>query len=159
MNDIITLPSCPNPKVPPVTHPFRVGKSLQLRFNDIDMLGHINNGAYLQFLDLGKLEYFKTVLPSRFSLNDIYVVVVNVNCSFFSPGYMDEPLAVYTACTHLSQRSLILDQRVVNTATGDVKCVAQTVMAGFDPHTLKGIELDAEWAEEIAKFENLERKL
>ena len=32
---------------------------VQLRFNDADALGHINNSVYFSFYDLGKTEYFK----------------------------------------------------------------------------------------------------
>lgn len=159
MKEILSLPQSPNPKVPPLAHPFRVMTPVQTRFNDIDILGHINNAVYFQFLDLGKIEYFKTVLPDKFNLNNIYVVIVNVNCNFFSPGFLEEELAVYTACIRISRRSLTLEQRIINTRTGDVKCVAETVMAGFDPATNKGLELDNEWADEMAEFENIQRNL
>ena len=157
MTEILNLPQSPNPKVPPVAHPFRVCTPVQTRFNDIDILGHINNSVYFQFLDLGKIEYFKTVLPEKFTLHNINVVIVNVNCNFFSPGFMDEPLAVYTSCFRISRRSLTLEQRIINSRTGDVKCIAETVMAGFDPATNKGMELVNEWADSMAKFENIQR--
>ena len=34
---------------------------VQLRFNDTDALGHVNNSTYFSFYDLGKSEYFAAV--------------------------------------------------------------------------------------------------
>ena len=34
---------------------------VQLRFNDIDALGHVNNSIYFTFYDLGKARYFEEV--------------------------------------------------------------------------------------------------
>ena len=39
-------------------YPFKRSTSVQLRFNDIDALGHVNNSVYFQFFDLAKTEYF-----------------------------------------------------------------------------------------------------
>ena len=38
---------------------FRHTLPLQLRFNDIDLLGHVNNSVYFSFYDLGKARYFE----------------------------------------------------------------------------------------------------
>ena len=40
-------------------YPFKCSTPLQLRFNDVDALGHVNNSVYFQFFDLGKTQYFK----------------------------------------------------------------------------------------------------
>lgn len=82
------------------------------------------------------------------------MVIVNINVNFFSPAYFREPLAVATACIKISRRSFILEQRVVNPLTGDVKCVAETVMASFDPATATSPELDATWVESLRRYES-----
>ena len=38
---------------------------LQLRFNDIDALGHVNNSVYFTFYDLGKARYFEEIKQKR----------------------------------------------------------------------------------------------
>ena len=40
---------------------FKHSVPVQLRFNDADALGHVNNSVYFTFYDLGKTEYFKAV--------------------------------------------------------------------------------------------------
>ena len=57
----IEIPSCPNPKVPAPVAPFHHSLEAQLRFNDVDIFGHINNSVYLQLLDLAKVRYFEEI--------------------------------------------------------------------------------------------------
>ncbi len=150
----IQLPPCNNPKVPQAGHPFRHIIDVQTRFNDFDLLGHLNNSVYLQFMDLAKVSYFEAVTGAPLDIKGPGVVIVNINVNFFSPAYFREPLAVATACIKISRRSFILEQRVVNPLTGDVKCVAETVMASFDPATATSPELDAAWVESLRRYES-----
>lgn len=149
----ITYPASTNPRVPEAAQPFRHVTPIQIRFNDIDMIGHINNNAYLEYMDLGKTAYFNAIKPDLVDWKHINVVIVNINCDFFSPGYIKEPIAVLTTVTSISQRSVKLEQRIINMETGDVKCIGHTVMAGFDPKTAQGAEIDSEWVKAICDFE------
>ena len=156
MRQPIELPPCGNPKVPVAEHPFYHSQELQMRFNDIDMVGHLNNAIYLQFMDLGKATYFREAIQDRVDWHNVPVVIVNVNCNFYSPSYLDENLVCLTATTRISERSIRLHQRIVNKETGDVKCDATCVMAGFDAKTAKGAPIDPVWAQAIREFEGLE---
>lgn len=149
----VILPPSANPRVPQPEAPFYHSLPLQIRFNDIDMLGHLNNGIYLQFMDLGKAHYFNTVMPERVDWRHINVVVVNINVNFYSPTYLDENIAVMTSVVAMSQRSFTMEQRVVNTDTGDVKCVARTIMAGFDMKTAQSAPIDPLWVDAISRYE------
>ncbi len=152
---MLPLPPCKNEKVPAPANTFNHITTVQTRFNDFDMLGHLNNSIYLQFMDLAKVSYFEAVTGAPLNLKGIGVVVVNINVSFFSPAYFGEKLAVVTTCTKISRRSFNLEQRVVNPESGDVKCVATTVMASFDPATATSPELDPEWTEALRRFDDL----
>ena len=108
---------------------------IQTRFGDVDMFGHVNNAAYVSMLDCAKIRFLQSVLGSDLTPARIGLVVVNINCSFFSPAYLDEPLKAATGVVAVSDRSLRLEQRIFNPLTGDVKCVCYNVLAGFDPTT------------------------
>jgi len=150
----IILPSCPNEKVPEAQHPFFHSVELQTRFNDFDLLGHLNNSAYLEFMDLAKVRYFEAALGKPLDVKGVAAVIVNINVNFYSPAYFGETLHALTACIRISQHSFILEQRVVNPESGDVKCVATTVMASFDPATATSPELNPEWADALRRFES-----
>ena len=37
---------------------------IQIRFNDIDKLSHLNNACYLTFFELGRVNYFNKILKT-----------------------------------------------------------------------------------------------
>lgn len=142
-----------NPRIPAPSHPFRHRLPVQLRFNDVDMFGHVNNTVYLQFFDLGKLRYFEEVLGADFDKSGLAVVVVNINCDFYEPSFLNEKLEVMTQTTHIGEKSITLEQRVVNSTTGAVKCLCRTVMAGFDPKTLQSASIPDQHRKAIEAYE------
>lgn len=150
------LPS-DNPKVPASQYAFHHCLPVQMRFTDIDMLGHLNNNVYLTFMDLAKVSYFSDVLPEGMDWKSINAVVVHISCDFYTPSYFNESLEVWTTVTSVSTHSFKMEQRIVNSSTGQTKCIGYTVMAGFDPATAKGTAIDRHWVECVEKYEN--RKL
>ena len=36
---------------------------IQMRYSDTDMMGHINNAAYAQFMELARMDYLDHLLP------------------------------------------------------------------------------------------------
>lgn len=151
------LPPSSNPRVADAAHPFYHAIGLQTRFSDYDMLGHLNNNVYLTFMDMAKARYFQAASPEPVDWKEAGVVVVNINCSFYAPSLYDEPLEALTAVTSIGNKSLTLEQRILNSATGETKCVGVTIMAGFDPATMTSAPIPAVWVELIEKFEH--RKL
>lgn len=140
---------------PEATITFYHRQPVQLRFLDIDPLGHLNNAIYFQLMDLAKVKYF-TAMGGIFDGKEESLVIVNVNCSFYSPAYLDEHLEVLTAVESIGEKSLRLEQRLVNVESGDVKCVCHTIMAGFDPVNVRSVPINDEWHRKISLFEHRE---
>lgn len=154
---IYQLPECKNEKVPAPSCQFKHRMSMQVRFNDIDILGHINNSTYLAFFDLAKADYFTKATSARVEIGGVSLAIVNINCNFYSPGYFNEPLDAVTAVTRISRRSVTMEQRLYNSESGDVKCTATTILVGFDASSATGIEIPQEYVERLEAFEG--RKL
>ncbi len=104
---------------------------VQLRFNDVDRFGHVNNTVYFSLYDLGKAEYLHAVLDARFEQQDVVPVVANINADFLHPIFYGDPVVIETATVRLGHKSFTLHQRAVNTATGAVLCQCSTTMVCF----------------------------
>ena len=126
---------------------------LQLRFNDIDSLGHVNNSVYFTFYDLGKSRYFESVKKQTIDWRKADVVIANVNADFLSPIYSYEQVAVETCCIEIGNRSFKLMQRIVNTTTGEIKGVCRTIMVGFDVEAGVSAPISDEWKDAIRQYE------
>lgn len=142
--------------IPPPKFEFRHRTPVQIRFNDIDMFGHLNNSVYLQFADLAKMRYFMQFMDGHFDPARLGLVVANINCNFYHPAYIQEKLEVLTTVASIATSSLVMEQRVVN-SDGEVKCICTTVMVGFDPRTATSVPVTDEWRADLSRFE--QRKL
>lgn len=136
---------------------FRHHIPLQMRFNDIDMLGHLNNSVYLTFMDLAKAKYFNEVNGAPVDISTIGIVVVNINANFCVPTFFDEEIEVETAVIAIGDKSMTLEQRIYSVPDRQVKCSCRTVMAGFDVKTNTGMSISEEWVKKIENYEG--RKL
>lgn len=133
--------------------PFKHTMNVQIRFNDIDALGHVNNAVYMEFFDLGKANYFTEVNGGPVDWRTANVVVANVNCNYLAPIYFHEPMAVQTQAVYLHDRSLKLLQQLINTKTGEVKCQCQVVMVGFDVKNGTSAPIADDWKEKLTTYE------
>ena len=106
---------------------------IQLRFNDVDKFGHVNNSVYFTFYDLGKTTYIADIMR-LFKLEDqtTAIVVVNINANFLAPVYANEHVAVQTATLEVGYKSFTLFQQLIDTDTKEVKCTCSSVMVAFD---------------------------
>ncbi len=41
--------------------PFKQKTAIQIRFKDIDMMGHVNNANYITYFELARLTYFDSL--------------------------------------------------------------------------------------------------
>ena len=55
---------------------------IQLRFNDVDKFGHVNNTVYFSFYDLGKASYFETVKGKEIDWKDADIVIYDKDKDF-----------------------------------------------------------------------------
>lgn len=135
------------------TPAFRHSVPVQMRFNDVDVLGHVNNSVYFSFYDLGKSAYFTTVRHGAVDWDKIDVVVANVNCNFYSPIYYGEPVSVVTRVESIREKSFKMHQRIVNTVTNEIKSECATVMVSFDPVGKHSAKLSEKWVKAIKEYE------
>lgn len=149
-----------NPRVPEAAAPFHHSLDIQVRFTDVDMLGHINNNAILSYMDLAKLDYFQEINGDFLQSRDQALAVVNINADFYSQSFINEPLQVWTAVTSLGPKSVVLEQRVINSDTSETKAIGRFVMACFRRSTAKSDLLDHDWVSAAEAFEerSLSRK-
>ena len=60
---------------------FRHSVPAQLRFNDIDILGHLNNTVYFSFYDTGKAYFFNSIMEGGIEWRTVETVIANVDCA------------------------------------------------------------------------------
>lgn len=140
-----------NPSELPLPGEFNHRMPLQIRFSDVDVLGHVNNTVYMAFYDTGKAAYMTELLGKKIEWKDVDTVIANIDCAFISPIFYGEEIEVLTKCVGVHDKSFRLLQMIIEKKKKEVKSVCETVMVSFDARTQKAMPLSQEWREKLTK--------
>lgn len=136
--------------IPPLSE-FRYQTDLQIRFSDVDVLGHVNNTIYLSFYDTGKAWFFSNILDRAIEWSKVETVIANVDCCYIAPIFFGEKVVVHTRCEFISDRSFKLMQVIALKDSGEIKSACETVMVCFDPATQQSIPMPTHWRDALEK--------
>ena len=126
---------------------------IQIRFNDVDRYGHVNNNAYFSYYDLGKVEYLAGALRLNEGTPDIVSVVVNINADFFEPVFYGDDIVIETCVPRVGKKSFTLVQRAINQKTGREVCRCSTVMVCYSLKAQASVEVPESYGKAIESFE------
>lgn len=94
---------------------FRHITSVDIRFGDMDAMGHVNNAKYLTYLETARIRYFKAIgqWDDRVT-SGIGPIMARAEVDFKLPLMLDDEIVqVYTRCMRLRGRSYETEQLVV----------------------------------------------
>lgn len=131
---------------------FRHTLPVQIRFNDVDQYGHMNNSSYFSLYDLAKTSYMRDVFGNK-DWHHMGIVVANINADFLAPVFFSDDLIIETTVIHLGHKSFTLLQRAINKASGVLKCQCRTGMVGYDVATKEPVELPADFKQAVCDYE------
>ena len=134
---------------------FKANLPIQIRFNDIDALGHINNNIYLSFFDLGKADYFDKMRGSAVSWTEGAIVIAHLEMDFLEPTFYKEKIEVESKVIKIGDKSGEFLQQLKSKTTGAVKCICKTVFVYIDAASQKPTSVPYVWREAIEKFEEV----
>lgn len=143
----------PYPLNIPEVSAFRHRLPVQIRFNDIDLLGHVNNTVYFSFYDTGKARYMEEVRRGDIDFRKIETVIANVDCAFRRPIYFGQEIDVLTRLIEMGDKHIKLQQMLVDHTTDEVHSLCETVMVYVDVKTLVPIGVPRQWRDLFSEFE------
>jgi acyl-CoA thioester hydrolase len=126
---------------------------VQIRFNDTDPAQHVNNSVYQEYLDLGRLAYFRKVMGRTMVFNDLSLVIASIKIDFFKPVLLSDRIRVETRITTLGNKSLEMVQQVVRAGEEEPCAVGTTVLVCFDYRHQRSEVIPERWREKINRFE------
>jgi len=125
---------------------------IQVRFNDVDIMGHVSNTVYQNYYDAGKMDYFDHVMPDLDYLK-LGVVGASIKIDYLLPIYMRNKIYVETRVAILGNKSLTMNHRLVNSDTGELLSTCTAVLVCYDVRHLKSIPVPENWRKSIIEHE------
>lgn len=115
-----------------------VKTEIQIRFSDLDPLGHVSNNAYSEYLEVGRVAWLDAISGERPA-----VVVASLTIDFIRELGLRDRIHVETRCIKKGNKSLHLSQDIY--CAGECVTRAVVVIVGFDRVTRQSVELLPGW--------------
>ena len=134
---------------------FRNVVPLQIRFNDVDKFGHVNNTVYFQFYDTAKTDYIASVCKGV-DWERLAIVVVKIDAEFVAQIKANDHIAGRTRVVKIGNKSFHLEQDVIDVDTQEVKSRCFSIMVLYDLEHQQTIPIPDEWRQAISIYDGLE---
>lgn len=104
---------------------------IDLRFNDVDGMGHVNNALYLTYLEHCRMRFFTEVAGSR-SERDFPFILAHAALDYKSPIKMNAQPQVKMWTSRIGGKSWDFDYEIKDRKTGVVYATGKTVQVAYD---------------------------
>ncbi|MDR0789568.1 MAG: acyl-CoA thioesterase [Bacteroidales bacterium] len=127
---------------------------IQIRFSDIDPLNHVNNSCVFQYYDLGRINYVESVLGTDLDWTEVVVVIVHIEANFLSPILKSDKIVVETHLEGFGNKSMTMQQRIVDCRSGLIKSTCQTILSGFDKRNSSSVVIGQAFKQRFMDYES-----
>lgn len=136
------------------THGFLHKTKIQIRFKDIDKLGHVNNANHLTYLEMGRVEYFKDVVRTKIDWIKTGMILAHCEISYKQPIVLEDELYCYSRVSRLGGKSFDMESLlVVENQAHAIAAVAKITLVCMDYESKQTVEVPKEWRELVSDFE------
>lgn len=129
---------------------------VQIRFCDLDGLNHVNNANYLSYIELARIDYFRSVLGM--SMNDPKgVILAKATVDYLRPILLDDKIEIRTRAARLGNKSFDLEYVMVK-IDGDTETImatAHTVIVAFDYEQNTTMQLLDSWVTKMKDYDGV----
>lgn len=126
---------------------------IQIRFNDIDLAGHVYNAVYQEYFDLARVDYYKNSLGSLLNWKKTGLVIASIHIDYYTPILLSENIEIKSKVSALGNKSMEMVQEICKIGNSEPLAIGKTVLVCFDMPTRTSLEIPKNWKEQIAKFE------
>jgi acyl-CoA thioester hydrolase len=120
---------------------YRVVFEHEILFRDLDALGHVNNVAFIAFMEDARVKYWKA-LRRELDVRRIDFILADVTCRYHSPAHFGETLVVGIRVAGLGNKSFRFEYRIEDKATGRLLAEGKSVQVMYDYESQQSIPLD-----------------
>ncbi|MGM0591648.1 MAG: acyl-CoA thioesterase [Halobacteriota archaeon] len=131
---------------------FSFETDLDVRFRDIDALGHVNNAVYATYLEEGRVRYLKEVLD--LTIAELHFVVARLEIDYRRPISSADRVTVAVGVTSLGTTSFEFTYEL--RAEGAVVATGTTTQVVVDADAGTPTEIPTDWRRRFAEFEGFD---
>lgn len=138
---------------------FKHKVEIQVRFKDLDMMGHVNNANYFSYVEYARLKYFDHVIGENTDWHSQKgLIMAHFDIDFRQAISYDDKIYVHTRCSRLGTKSFDLSWKITkninNLLTEETVAEGKAVIVCYDYVLKKAKEIPSNRRKLLEIFEN-----
>ncbi|MGM0606522.1 MAG: acyl-CoA thioesterase [Halobacteriota archaeon] len=125
------------------------GTDVQVRFRDLDTMGHVNNAVYVTFLEQARTAFFVEAL--EVGLHEVDTVIASLSIDYRAPIQLGADVRVGMAIGELGRSSVPMTYEIY--ADGQLAATAETVQVLIDRETESSRPIPDDWRETFESYQ------
>lgn len=136
---------------------FKYRTDLEMRFTDLDMMGHVNNAVYFTYMEIGRTKYWKQAI--HWDWKKTGVVMGKASITYIKPLHLGDKISMYVRTSRIGNTSFDLEYLIVKMQNGEeiICSKGKTVCVVYDYETKSPISIPANERNKMIEFEQLKR--
>jgi acyl-CoA thioester hydrolase len=110
---------------------FRLAVPIEVRFRDIDSMGHVNNAVYFTYFENARIAYWK-VVPGIGSRREVDYILARAECDFRSPARIEDRLSCHIRVGGFGRSSFAFEYLLQCETDGRVIAAGRTIQVLYD---------------------------
>jgi acyl-CoA thioester hydrolase len=119
----------------------------QVRFRDLDAMGHVNNAVFLTYIESARFAFLDH-LGAASGVDNMPIIVARIEIDFRAPVSLGDEVEIAVRATRFGDKSFDLDY--VLRVGGRVVAEAKSVLVGYDYGSGETIAIPDDWRERLA---------
>jgi len=119
----------------------------QVRFRDLDPMGHVNNAVFLTYLEQARVAFFSE-MGAATGLEDMNMIIERVEIDFKAPVRLGQEVEVSVRASRFGTKSFDLDYEL--RVEGELVAVAKSIQVAYDYKLREPVPVPAEWREKLS---------
>ena len=99
---------------------------IQIRFKDIDALGHVNNANHLTYFELARIRFFEDLIGAEIDWRKAGMILARVTVDYKAPVYMKDEIFVETKFIRAGNTSFELAYELIKKENDDSEILLAT---------------------------------
>lgn len=132
---------------------YRFELPIEVRFRDIDAMGHVNNAVYFTYMEHARIRYMQSLELMPVRPDEATFILAEVACQYKAPVPYGMPLVVRLRVTEMRNTSFLMDYSIEEQGTGRVMALGKSVNVAYDYAAGQSIPIPSEWRARIEAFE------
>lgn len=122
------------------------GIKIQVRFSDIDVMGHVNNAVYLSYFEIARVIFFSKLLGENWDWKKDGVLLRKNEIEYIKPVLLNEVPEIFIYTQKVGKKSFTLEYDLV--VNNEIRTTGSSVLVAFDselniskeiPSKMKGV--------------------